>query len=197
MTALLPLLLAAAPGEWTLVDVADAMKVESRSVPDARVVELRVTATVTASPERLCEEAFGTGKYDPTEPDLKSRKVVEETADTRVTYEQISPPLIANRDYAVRAVRERPAEGTCRVTFTAANDLAPPLPSGWVRIEKLRGEWLFEAEAPGKTRLTYSILSDPAGAVPVFLVEGSRRKFALQWVKLIATRAAQEKDAGR
>ena len=184
-------LLSAAPAEFKKVDEVDGVLIEARPVEGAKVVELRLTTTTSKTPDSLCDAAFGDGRFDPEEPDLKSRKVLSESADERVTYDQISPPVVANRDYAVRARRIRESETGCRMTFAAANELAPPMPAGWVRITKLWGEWSFERQADGKTRVTYVVFSDPAGAVPPFMVEGSRRKFALQWMKMIISRGKE------
>jgi hypothetical protein len=185
------LLMQAAP-EFTKVEEAEGVVIEARSVTGSQLVELRLTTTTTKSPSSLCDAAFGDGKFDPAEPDLKSRKVLSESADERVTYDQIDPPAVANRDYAVRAKRFRSSKDSCRVTFEAANEVAPSKPSGWVRITKLRGEWIFQRRADGKTQVSYLVFTDPGGSIPVFMIEGNRRKFALQWMKMILSRGKEE-----
>lgn len=184
----LALLLHAGPAEFTRVDETDGMLIESRPVAGSDLVELRLTTTTRKSPGSLCDAAFGDGKFDPEEPDLKSRKIISESADERVTYDQINPPVVSNRDYAVRAKRIRTSDDSCRMTFEAANEVAPSKPSGWVRITKLRGEWKFERGADGKTQVTYLVFTDPAGSIPAFMIEGNRRKFAVKWMKMILSR---------
>lgn len=186
--ALVPLLLLSADGDYKPVDEVDGITVESRPVASSSFVELRLTTTTDKTPASLCDAVFGDGKFDPEEPDLKSRTIIEESADERVTYDQISPAVVANRDYAVRAKRERHADGSCSMTFAAANDKAPPLPSGWVRITKVHGSWTFTPQPDGKTKIVYVIHSDPAGSIPAFFVEGTRRKIAVRWMKLIISR---------
>lgn len=185
------LLMQAAP-EFTKVEEAEGVVIEARAVTGSQLVELRLTTTTTKSPNSLCDAAFGDGKFDPTEPDLKSRRVISETADERVTYDQIDPPAVANRDYAARAKRIRMGPDACRVTFEAANEVAPSKPSGWVRITKLRGEWLFQRRPDGRTEVSYLVFTDPGGSIPVFMIEGNRRKFALRWMKMILSRAKDE-----
>jgi hypothetical protein len=188
--------LLAAGAEWRHHETVDGIVVESRRAKGSAVTVLRLTTTVSATPERLCEEAFGRGKFDPEEPDLKSRQLIEESADQRVTYDQISPPVVSNRDFAVRATRVRLPGGVCEMRFEAANHLAPKLPPGYVRIEKLKGFWRFEPQVDGKTKITYLVHADPAGSIPPFLVEGSRKTLAVRWVKLITARAQRTRDAG-
>jgi hypothetical protein len=195
-TLLLAFALAAEPAAFTRVDERDGILLESRPFPDSPYVELRLSTTTTRTPGSLCDAAFGTGRFDPQEPDLKSRTIVMESADERVTYDQISPPLVANRDYAVRARRERGEDGSCAMRFSIANELAPPAPDGWVRLTKVSGSWTFTPRPDGRTRVTYVIHSDPAGTIPPFLVEGTRRALAVKWMQLILSRGQEPADAG-
>lgn len=191
MISLMLVAVLGADAEWKKLDPIDGIELWSRPVAGSSVVELKLVTTVRADPQRLCDEAFGKGELDPEEPDLKARTVLASGPDTRLTYDQISPAVVSNRDYAVRATRERLPGNACRMVFAAANEGAPPLPKGFVRITKLKGEWRFEPVEPaGHTRLTYTVHSDPAGSIPAFLVEGKRRTFAVQWVKLITKRAS-------
>lgn len=186
--SLVPLILLAADSDYTKVDDVDGIAIESRPVPSSSFVELRLTTTTDKTPSSLCDAVFGDGKFDPEEPDLKARTVLEESADERVTYDQISPAVVSNRDYAVRAKRSRKDDGSCVMTFAAANDNAPALPKGWVRITKISGSWTFTPQPDGKTRVVYVIHSDPAGSIPALFVEGTRRKMAVRWVKMILSR---------
>lgn len=184
----LTLLIASADLPYKKVDEVDGVLIESRPVEGSGVVELKLTTTTDRTVKSLCDAAFGTGKFDPEESDLKARKILSESENERVTYDHISPPMVANRDYAVRARRVVSDDGSCRMFFEAANEVAPPMPEGWVRIQKLKGVWQFEPAGQGKTKITYVIHSDPAGAIPPFLVEGTRRKIALKWMKLMISR---------
>jgi hypothetical protein len=127
-------LLSAAPADFKKVDETDGVLIESRPVEGSPIVELRLTTTTTKSVDSLCEAVFGDGKFDPEEPDLKSRKIISESADERVTYDQISPPLVANRDYAVKAKRTQLSDTQCSMAFSAANELAPPKPEVVVKF---------------------------------------------------------------
>ncbi len=194
--ALLLLILAAEPAPFSRVEERDGILIEARPFAGSPYVELRLTTTSTHTAASLCDAAFGTGRFDPQEPDLKRRTILQESADERVTYDQISPPLVANRDYAVRARRERRPDGSCELRFGLANELAPPAPEGWVRLTKVSGVWTFVPLPDGRTRATYQIHSDPAGSIPPFLVEGSRRTLAVRWLQMILSRGLDAPDAG-
>lgn len=167
----------------------DGISLEQRRVDGSAFVELRLKTVTTKSVAALCDAAFGDGKFDPKEPELKARTVLAEKENERVLYDQLSPPLVAKRDYVVRARKEVVSETTCRMSFGPAPDFEQPVPEGWVRITKFGGLWTFERQADGKTALTYVVHSDPAGSIPPFLAEGSRRTIALKWVRMIIDRA--------
>lgn len=188
-TILLLTLLTQTDPKWNQISDSDGVTLSSRPVEGSKFVELKVTSFTTKSAAALCDVAFGEGKFDAEEPDLTSRTVLFQGADERVTHDQISPPMVAKRDYVVRAKRLRRADGSCAMTFESTTDLAPPVPEGWVRITKLKGSWAFEPTPDGKTKVTYVVHSDPGGSIPPFLAEGSRRTMALKWMKMIVNRA--------
>lgn|GEM_PF-1928161 len=195
MTALLSLLLLAAP-EWKQVKAEDGIIVEARAVEGSPYAELRATATVAVPAEALCAGAFGTPKKDPKEPSLKTRRVISESEDERVTYDQIKTPVISDRDYAVRTVRTRLPNGTCRVSVNLALEAAPPVLEDHVRLKKLRCSWDFEPLPDGRTKLTYIVWTDPDTALPTFMVEPSRHGLMVTWVKLVTDRGlAQPKPS--
>lgn len=183
------MILAAEPAAWEKVTVIDGVTVEQRPVSDSKFVELRFTTLSDKTPESLCAAAFGDGKFDPAEPDLKARKLLSESADDRLTYDQITPPMVSNRDYVVKVRRTRDG-ASCRMTFEASSHPDHPPIDGWVRITKLRGYWNFEPK-DGKTAFTYVVFSDPGGAIPPFIAEGSRRTLGVKWVKMIDSRGTR------
>lgn len=111
--------------------------------------------------------------------------MLREIENERVTYDQLTPKLVSRRDYALRTRRLR--EGaTCTITYEAANELAPEVPSECVRISQLHGEWRLTPTADGRTRITHVNFVDPSGAVPPFLAEGPRRDIYKRWILRIA-----------
>ena len=100
----------------------DGVAIASRPVPGSGFKELRFTLETRGDVEALCSAAFGTAKIEPGEPHVNLRQVLEESADARVTYEQIAPPVISPRDYVLSRTRSRPASGGCRVDFVSIDD---------------------------------------------------------------------------
>lgn len=190
-------LLVAAASSWSLVEKTGDIELYQRELDGERVVELKAVTVSKLSVDALCTAAYGSDKVDPAETEVKLRKLVSNENGVRITYEQVSAPIVNDRDYAVKAVREALPNGGCRTHFEAANEHAPPLPKGFVRIEKLRGGWTFEPMAGGNVVCTYVIFTDPGGSLPAMLIEGTRKKTAVNRVKLMLERAARVADAGK
>ena len=189
------LMLVAAEPAWKQLDGVPGVTVSVREVPNERFSEFRVTAVSSLGVDALCTAAFGTAQVDPEEAPISSiisRKLVRETRSTagveRITYEQLTPPIVSARDFAVRNRMQPLAGGGCRVTINVANEFAPPLPAGFTRIEKIRGGWDVVPEGTS-SRVTYTIFTDPNVSVPVGLVEGSLGRSAVGLIQLVLRRA--------
>jgi hypothetical protein len=185
MLVLVWLVLAGTP-EFELVEEVDGIRVESRPHAGSSFVELRFTATTNVPLDALCDAAFGDGTIPADEKTVKSRRVVSQGRDERVTYEQVSAPVVSDRDYALRWTRTRSNE-RCVVRFDSTDAQVPVTPK-FVRLTVISGEWTFTT-ADGKTRVQYWSHSEPGGGIPPFIVEGPRRRTELDAVKRTIARA--------
>jgi hypothetical protein len=184
---LLSLLLLADPEGFYPVDDYDGVQLEARPVKGSSFVELRATTVSPLGMEALCRGTWGDGSFDKNEEGLKARVVLEQTPTVRVTYEAFSTPVFADRDYVVKAVFDLQAD-RCSVDATLANERKPEQP-GYVRIPVLHGLWVFTPTGDGKTKIVYRIHTEAGGSIPAFMAEGSRRKIARRWMKMVQERA--------
>ncbi len=162
-----------AGGAFKEMSRGDYGVLSKRDVKGSPYPEHRIVVSTDSTVETLCDAVFAMGTSGET-PGLALHKTVRDEGDVRVVYEQLAIPVVSNRDYAMTVARWPKLEGgKCRIRFRATNADAPKLPEGFVRMDKLWGEWLFEPGEEGKTKLTYTMFSDPSGAVPPFLVQGS------------------------
>ena len=175
MKLMLTMVLAA--GGFSVVENVDGVKVEERPVDGSNFKELRFTAHSKASVESLCNAAYGDGSVPKEDSSQVKRKILKEATNERVTYDQRKAPIVSQRDYAVHW-RKVPKDGACTVFFETANDLAPPLPDGWVRVAKIKGWWKF-VRSGDETDIEYVSYSEPGGDVPAFVSEGPRRNLEL------------------
>lgn len=177
-------------GDFSLLETVDGVRVESRPVDGSKFVELRFTTRTRAPVRALCDAAFGSGRPSAAEGKTVQRTVLKESAKERVTYDRREPPVVSKRDYAVRWRRSEGADGSCVISFETANDLAPALEPGWVRITMLRGAWRFVPRGD-ETDVEYVSYSEPGGDVPAFISEGPRRDLELKVVRELIRVAAR------
>lgn len=187
MLSVVLLLLAAGEG-FEACGEEDGIAIASRRVPGSGFVELRFVTEARGEVEAMCSAAFGSGHLEPGEPHVSLREVLRESRDTRVTYEQISPPLISKRDYVLRRTRTHPDAGTCRVDFSSAADA--PLRPGLIRLRELSGSFVFQALGEGRVRVEHRIHMDPGGALAPFVVEPSRQRAGVEWLRRLLGRSA-------
>jgi hypothetical protein len=187
------------PAPFKQVEARGGYTLSQREVKGSPYLENRVEITTRHSTAELCEAIFEWGTREGGGPGVTSHRVLVDGDTRRVVYTQVSQPVVSNRDFALTVAREQLDEGRCRIRFRTTNDQAPPKPDGFVRMEKLWGEWLAEPLEKGGAKLTHTMFSDPGGAVPPFLVHGvqrsSTRDSALRAVE--KTKAAVEKGKAR
>jgi hypothetical protein len=183
-------MLIGAGGEWRPHGEIDGMALELRSVPGTSFEEVRVTARSTVPIDKLCHAVWGDGNMKEPEPGFKLRRVIEESTDERVTYEQIHVPVVHDRDYTIHSKRLRERDsGLCQVYFETQNEKGPPPQPGFVRIPRIYGSWTIEPLAEGGALVSYLVFSDPGGGVPAWLARGGQIKNVVKFMKLILKRA--------
>jgi hypothetical protein len=154
------------------IDTRGGVTTYKRAVKDSVFWEYRAVAETPLAVDDLCVALFEWGTRGGDGIGVILNKVLTDGEHERVVYTQISQPIVANRDYALTVKRERPTETTCRIRFRTTNALAPKKPDGFVRMDKLWGEWRVDPKDSGGSVVTYTLFSDPAGSVPAFLVHG-------------------------
>lgn len=177
------LLLSADGRDWRAVPQRDGTLLEQRELPGSPYYEFRVTVDTDVSPGALCDGLYEWNSTSKDHEQLKSRRMLEDLGDLRIVYDEIATPSpVAPRDSVFKLKRERRPDGYCKLTFAKTNEKAPPLPSGFVRLERLSGYWELTPR-PGGTHLVYVIHSDPGGGLPSHLVSGPQRDAALKTVQ--------------
>jgi hypothetical protein len=176
--------------QWHADGDIDGLHVELKDVPGSHFQEVRITTRSDRSLQSLCDAIYSKDFDSKLEGRFKKRELLKQTATERWTYEQISVPVTADRDYVmhVRLLRAAPS-GECEVAFETQDDEGRPPPDGFVRIKKIRGRWTLIPNADGKVAITYEVFSDPGGNLPAFLVRGPQKSAAIEFMKTILARA--------
>lgn len=180
LLVLLGVLVSAAPAAaletpWKEAGRKQGLLLEKRAVPGSAMPEVRVTTHSPLPAWRIASALWtdrSASKY--AQRSRRKRVVLRETADERVVHEQISSPVVSDRDYVVRQRRSGDGRGApFRMTFEAANDVGPPPAKGIVRLPALRGSWTVTPTPDGGADVIYLVHSEPGGSVPAFLVRGA------------------------
>lgn len=168
---------------WQTISNKDGVHLEQRPFAGSSYFEYRVRRDTDLTVGALCDNTYEWGSRGTDHDELRGRRVLEDRGDTRVVYDQIATPaLVPPRDFAFTVKRELQGN-SCRITFVTANDKAPPLQRGWVRMPEVHGFWLFEPRNSAGSHLTYVLYSDPGPGVPTHFVHGPQRDAAVKNVE--------------
>lgn len=131
-----------------------------------------------------------------TESRILERKSTGET----ITYARIAPPFVSERDYPL-SVRTFDGvashDGVFKIEWTAAPDIKPEV-KGVVRVRLNEGSWRGEPLDGGKhTRLTYTLLTNPGGLIPDFVLDLSNTIAIPELFDSVRKRSLKEMSAGK
>jgi hypothetical protein len=175
---------------WHVDGVYDGVQVDRREVPSSSYDELRLSIVSSSDIQRLCDAIYPARLAAKPERRFKKQVLLRETPTERWTYEQVSVPVVSDRDYVMHVTLEQPASsGHCSVAFQTEDDPAHPPVKGFVRIPNIRGHWDVFPVGPGKLSVQYRIFSEPGGGVPAFLARSGQRNAAIDFMKIILARA--------
>jgi len=183
--------------DWEKVSDKDGVLVERRAVPGLRVSAIRVTARSPLAPGAVFETIWKQQEHLEFVPYLKQLRILSDTGDERVAYEQLALPFVRDRDYTVR-LRKRvdPAVDRYEILIESANDAGPPPDGGYVRVTNIRGSWTVEAGPDGKGSIVrYELQSDPGGIIPAWLVDRTQRHAAADLVRAMLKRTQERNGA--
>lgn len=181
---------ASSDSSWRPAGNVDGFKVEARDVAGSPFEEVKVSSLVAQPLASLCDAVWGRDvKLDGR---FKKRVVIRESDTDRWTYEQVRVPVVTDRDLVIHTQLVAAAQsGRCEVEFESATDPGYPRRSDHVRVGKVHGHWTLEPTSGGKVAMTYVIYSEPGGHLPAFLAKRGLRNAAVDFVKLILSRAGK------
>jgi hypothetical protein len=166
---------------WKLWSEKGGVRVERRAVAGSRYYEHRAELTVP-QPPAVVEQAIWSGITEAPPKTVRKRTVLSHSADEYVVYDELSTPIVSDRDAAIR-IRRTPG----RIRFETANELAPPPNPKYVRLPVVRGAWEIFPQGSG-SRLVYTCYSEPGGSVPAWMVRGPQADQIFLDVQLILDR---------
>jgi hypothetical protein len=182
---------------WTVVTRNGEVTIYSRPRKGSSLLELKGVSVIDAEPmvvKRVIDDVL---EYPKFMPYVAETKILSNSADQRVSYQRLAPPIVGERDYTVRVRYETkpcPTGGTIYCNrWEVANDLGPAEKRGVTRVKVTEGSWLLEPGPTGKTRATYTIYSDSGGGIPTFILNSANKTAIPKLFEAVRKQAKLEK----
>jgi hypothetical protein len=185
------------PG-WTEAYHTGELIVFVKNVDEGR--RIVATAEVEARPEIVFDVLGNFEHYPDFMPYVKESRVLSRKGNSEViTYARVAPPFVSERDYLLR-VRMTPGTtsnggGVFKIEWEAVPEMQPEV-EGVVRIKLNEGSWLVAPLDGGtRTRLTYTLLTNPGGMIPDFVANMSNTIAIPELFRAVGKRSVQEANA--
>lgn len=170
---------------WKVVrHEADGLTLEARSINGTDFPELRVTGHSTASPDALMNAAWKWNEHGVEAKLVERRMVLLDGVRERLVWQLLRPPVVSRRESLVRSVRN-----ALSITFSSEPGPPPVKTQDTVRVPLVRGQWLFEPDGAGGTKVEHRCVSDPGGGVPPWLARGAQEEIIVSLVRETLERA--------
>ncbi len=198
---LLALQLMTVSQKWESQGQSQGLQVATHPVEGSSYDAIRVIGISPADPLMQIEEMWGvsTKENQANKSSIGEHKVLAETATHREYYQTVVAPLISERDYVI-AFDKKPVGAGYEIRFATVDDPRYPPSKDKVRMSVV-GVASVEPRAEGGCTLTYELHNDLKGSLPPWVAKGAQRDAAVEWVKVMVTRAekrlAVEKKAAQ
>lgn len=164
----------------------DGIRVSRRPGRTSGFYILRFEARSSVAAGRLAESLWSS--FLEARPPVQRRRLIVNGAGEIVFYDQLKVALVSDRDYTMR-IRRLAEAGIERMTFQTVSELGPPPDPSYVRIPVVQGSWELRPDGEG-SNITYTVYSEPGGAVPAFMVRSAQVDEALENVRHLLRRVA-------
>ena len=182
------------PGpDWTEAYHTSELTIFVKDVDEGR--RIVATTEVVARPEIIFDVLSDFEDYPDFMPYVKESRVLgRESNGEVITYARIAPPFVSERDYLLRVRMTRGTVsngGVFKVEWKAVPEAQPEI-EGVVRIKLNEGSWLVAPLDGGtRTRLTYTLLTNPGGLIPDFVANMSNTIAIPELFKAVGKRSVQ------
>ena len=183
---------------------APAVTVESRAIAGSDVKQINAHAVVDAPPHVVRAVIADLERYPAFMPYVKESRVLgREASGDVLNYQRLSfgLPLVQDRHYVIRISERayRDAEGRRAWAFVwrLEDGLPAGVRSGAIRVSVNNGYWDLRpvAASESATDVRYCVFTDPAGALPKWIVGLANTEGIPQLFAAVATAAATPRYA--
>jgi len=185
-------------GEWEIITEEDNVVVDRREVAGRDVPTVRGRSVLTGSIYDVLTVLDDTPRRHEWVYRCVESYLVKKISDLeRYVYNRTEAPWpVSDRDIvSLTKVSFDPEKMVVRIAFEAQAGILPEI-DGVVRIPYLRGFYLLEAVGDEKTRVTYTIDSDPGGWLPNWLIKLVSKKLPLTTLRSLQGQVNRVRSQG-
>lgn len=183
------------PGvDWTEAYRTPELVIFTQDVEEGR--RIIAVGEVDAAPEVVFNVLIDFDHYPDFMPYVKESRILSRRGDSEViTYARVAPPFVSERDYPLKVRMTHGMlsnGGVFKIEWTALPEAEPEI-EGVVRVKLNVGSWREEPlEGGTRTRLTYTLLTNPGGLIPVFVVNMSNTIAIPKLYEAVRKRSAEK-----
>ena len=157
---------------WVLEKEKNEIKIYTRQSENINIKEFKAITTVKATVSQLIALISDVEKYPQWVDNIISSEVLKEVnSDEKYYYNEIKVPWpFANRDNIVLAKVCKSSDTDVVIIEMEGEPDYIPVKSGIVRIPEAKGYWKLTPIGNGETKVILRYLADPAGNIPVWLI---------------------------
>jgi len=157
---------------WKLKTDKDNIQIYSKSSPNSKIKTLKVVCTIDASLSQVAAVMLDIVSATDWIYRTKSAIVQKEISPSEIIYySEIDMPWpLSNRDFIVRI---NLSQDTVTKALTMSTQNLPnyiPEKKDIVRVRQSEALWIFKSIGKNKVTIEYTLVVDPGGAIPVWLV---------------------------
>jgi hypothetical protein len=181
------------------------VKIETRAILDRDVKQVNAQGIIAAPPHVVRAVIADLERYPAFMPYVKDSRILsQEPSGDTLNYQRLSfgMLLVQDRHYVIRIAERRSREPDGRRAYTFVWRLEDGLPSGVspdaaVRVSVNSGYWDLRPVkgSEGSTDIRYCVFTDPAGALPKWLVGVANTEAVPQLFAAVASEASSPRYA--
>lgn len=156
---------------WNLFAERENIKVYTRTNPDSPIKDVRITADLHTTMEKLTNHLREISNYPDWVYKCKTaNRIRTNHEDDYYYYTQTDMPFpFKDRDLVAHVIQWKDAAGVIRSKASAVTDLIPEHEK-MIRITQLQSNWTIFPEKNGLIPIDYTIQAHPGGSLPAWLI---------------------------
>ncbi|MCF0069424.1 START domain-containing protein [Dyadobacter sp. CY261] len=175
---------AIAQNKWKLIAEEEQIRIYSSAVPESKIKAIKVDCVVDASVNQMVSLILDVEAGTQWVYKTKSCTLVKKVSPTDLYYHsEISLPWpLDNRDFVAHLMAKHdPASGVVTIDGPVVSGMVP-VKKNVVRVSDSKGRWVL-TPVGAKTRIEYTLHTDPGGYVPAWAVNAFAAEGPMQTFK--------------